>query len=316
MIVKTFNNGWGGRWPIVQLEQQLVQEKLSQWVTDNSNTVVINSTWYTKEYHEKVLSELRTIDKIDRIVLVAMLDPAIPKLDWYAEFNCSVVGIGYYPGDYAIDFWAKVLKKFYHPVDEKTLTDTSMMNKAYMCLNRKPHWHRVKLYNQLAQHNLLDCGIVSLGGNPPVRTLPNDTDYQDLTPNAGPEQFGIGNDIVSLGNIDYWKQCFLNVVTETAWGIENMGFVSEKIYKPIVGCRPFLVYDTDGAVNWLTSRGFEVYTKDFMDITDLNLDNPDHLTDFIKILSSQSNMYFHSKYLALKEKILYNKNHFNQYVKG
>lgn len=316
MIVKTFNNGWGGRWPIVQLEQQLVQEKLGIWNTDDSNTVVINSTWYTKEYHEKVLIELRNMDRIDRIVLVAMLDPAIPKSDWYNEFDCSVVSIGYYPGDYKIDFWAKVLEKFYQPINETILTDTGNMTVPYMCLNRKPHWHRIKLYKQLEQRNLLDLGMVSLGGNPPVRTLLEDVGYQNLTPNSGPDQFGISNDIVSLGNIDYWKQCFLNLVTETAWDINHIGFVSEKIYKPIVGCRPFLVYDPDGGVGWLTTRGFEVYTRDFNDITDLNPANPDHIPDFIKTLSAQPSTYFRSKYLALKEKILYNKNHFNQYVKG
>ena len=313
MITKIFNNGWGNDWPITKFEQSIVQQITKTWSEDNSCTIVINSTWYTTDYHQQVLAQLKTMS-FDRIVLIAMLDPAIPHPDWYAEFDCPVIGIGYYPGQYHVDFWALVLDHYYKPVDIDLLLDSSNIDKAYMCLNRKPHWHRVAWYKQLERHNLLDLGIVTMGGDPPVRVLSNDVNYQNLTPNAGKEQFGIGNDIVSLGNLQYWTQCLVNIVTETAWNINQTGFVSEKIYKPIVGCRPFLVYDTDGASSWLNKKGFESYIKDFTDISDRDLSNPENMSEFLVDLTKQGPAYYQKKLVDLRDKIMYNKNHFDNYV--
>jgi hypothetical protein len=136
----------------------------------------------------------------------------------------------------------------------------------------------------------------------------------DLAPNSGNNQFGIPNDISTLGNIDYWQQHFLNVVTETVYDINSMNFVSEKIYKPILGMRPFLVYDTDSAYCWLTDRGFESYVDDFKDITDLDLKNPENLAPFLVTLSSQQPSYWKKKLVDLNQKIVYNKQNFYKYV--
>jgi hypothetical protein len=105
-------------------------------------------------------------------------------------------------------------------------------------------------------------------------------------------------------------------VTETQYDIQNTYFVSEKIYKPIVGFRPFLVYASDGAGEWLTERGFELYVNDFTDITDLNLAQPENIAKFLTVLCQQNSSYWQSKYLALKDKILYNNNNFYTYIKG
>ena len=92
--------------------------------------------------------------------------------------------------------------------------------------------------------------------------------------------------------------------------------MSEKIYKPIVGCRPFLVYDPDGGTRWLRDRGFEPYVSDFQDITAADLSEPTHLPSFLSVLCEQTPEYWQAKYLALQEKILYNKQHFADYVKS
>ena len=106
----------------------------------------------------------------------------------------------------------------------------------------------------------------------------------------------------------------VNIVTETFYDINQTGFVSEKIYKPIVGCRPFLVYDPDGGTQWLTDRGFETYTCDFGDISDLDLSKPNNIPKFLVSLCSQTPAYWQKKFIDLQEKILYNKNHFADYV--
>ena len=314
MIIKKFDNGWGSVWPLKQFEQSIVDDLLQHIAQDTSRTVVINSVWYSTEYHQQVLAWLRN-NQLDRIVLVAMIDAAIPRPEWYAEFDCEVISVGYYPGDHFLDFCAVFVDKFLNAPALDQLTDASKIDTAYMCLNRKPHWHRQKLYNKLQSLDLLQHGIVSMGGSgTATRSLDVDTDHDNLAPNASREHYGIPNDIVSLGHVENWQRHFVNIVTETFYDINQTGFVSEKIYKPVVGCRPFLVYDPDGGTQWLRDHGFESYVTDFQDITDLDLSTPNNLADFLRVLCEQTPQYWQAKYLALQEKILYNKYHFTDYV--
>jgi len=310
MIVKTFDNGWGSNFPVKQFEQQIVDQYLK---TDVAKTILINNTWYTADYHQQVMEHLRN-EVFDQIVLISMLDASIAKPVWYQEFQRPVHAVGYYPGKDTIDFWALTVDKYFQkPTFD--LLDFSNIDTAYMCLNRKPHWHRRRLYQQLVDLNILDHGIVSMGGDnaPAQRTLLLDAGQSDLAPNAGPDQNGIANDIMSLGHPTNWHRCFLNVVTETQFDIAETYFVSEKIYKPIIGCRPFLVY-ANGADAWLKERGFETYTKDFEDITNLDLSNPYNIAAFLTVLCEQSPSYWQSKCLALKDKIMYNSINFEKYV--
>ena len=315
MIIKTFDQGWPQQYPLKQFEQQTLTSLTRPFIASEQRVVVINSLWYTDHMHEQVTTWLRENDW-DQIVLVAMLDAAISKPDRYAEFSRPVTGIGYYPGPGQVDFWALIIDRYFQPLGQDQLLDTSKMDTAYMCLNRKPHWHRQKLFDQLTALNLVNQGIVSMGGEgQAVLTLAQDREHDTLAPNATSNYYGIPNDIVSLGYIGNWQRHLLNVVTETCYDINLTGFVSEKIYKPIVGCRPFLVYDTNSGTKWLHDRGFETYTQDFQDISDLDLVDPDNIPNFLVALCAQTPAYWQKKFVDLQEKILYNKDRFADYVK-
>lgn len=314
MIVKTFDNGWGKEYPLKQFEQQIVSDFLSVQHRDSSRTVVINSVWYTKDYHQQVLAKLRQLT-FDQIVLVAMLDAAIPHPEWYQEFKCPVLAVGYYPGANQLDFWALFVDHYLTAPKISELANPELITYPYMCLNRKPHWHRVRLYNQLTQLGIVDSGLVSMGGEgQAAKLLPDDCEHDELAPNATRNQTGLPNDIASLGLLSNWQGHFLNVVTETVYNINQHYFVSEKIFKPVVGLRPFLVYDADGAVKWLTDRGFDSYVNDFFDISDLDLLDPSNTAPFLKTLCEQPKSYLRSKFVALMPKLLYNRNQFVTYV--
>jgi hypothetical protein len=75
------------------------------------------------------------------------------------------------------------------------------------------------------------------------------------------------------------------------------------------------VYDPDGATQWLRDRGFETYTRDFGDISDLDLTNPDNLAAFLEVLCAQPRAYWQKKFIDLQSKIMYNKQHFTDYVR-
>jgi hypothetical protein len=314
MIIKEYDIGWGREWPMKQLEQKIVKNFLSKYYTDDSKTVIINSVWYTGDYHRQVMSELQTI-RPTHIFVIALLDPPNVKLEWFDELNCKVLGVGYYPGPGYIDYCALFVDHFYKPLEQELLATGDKIDTAYMCLNRKPHQHRVRLYHGLEAAGLLDQGFVSMGGDPiPLRELAEDCEGQDIAPNGSKDQYGITNDIVSLGNLNNWQRHFVNVVTETIWDIEPSNFISEKTFKPILGLRPFLIYAPNGGINCLTSRGFEHYINDFNDIGDVNLQEPYNIPVFLKELCQQPPDYFKMKFLQLKEKLLYNQQRFKTYV--
>lgn len=316
MILKTFDIGWGNNFKTKKFEQKLLEPFLSMLSASEKTAVVINSTWYTDEYHQEVLAYLQSTP-VDYIVLIAMVDFAIPHAERYQEIDAKVIEIGYYTGPGEIDYWALFLDQYFLQQNNVELCRSDLIDRPFMCLNRKPHQHRIDLYKQLQQLQLTTRGIVSLGGTTGIAVQNADSDIPilELAPNSGNDQYGIPNDISSLGNIENWNRSFLNVVTETVYNINECHFVSEKIYKPILGLRPFLIYADDGGERWLSARGFRHYLDDFADITDLDLRQPENLAPFLAVLSEQSCQYWQQKLVDLNQKIMYNKEHFYKYVK-
>jgi hypothetical protein len=149
---------------------------------------------------------------------------------------------------------------------------------------------------------------------PAVRELSESIDDNFLAPAGDKKYHGIANDVGSLGDPTNWRRHFLNLVTETVYDIKKNHFVSEKIFKPILGHRPFLIYDPGGAETWLCQKGFQPYLDDFQDISNLDLRDPNNLAPFLKILCQQTPAYWQKKYIDLMPKIRYNLDRFNTFV--
>lgn len=310
MIVHCHDYGWGLQWPIKQIEQAITDQYLAPLAQCNQRVILINSTWYGQEQHSQTLSWLRA-NPWDLAVVISMIDAPIADATWFAEFDRPVIDIGSYPGTHYISLWAEVAARHIRPCREQHI------DLPFMCLNRKPHWHRQRLYQQLSAAGVLDQGLVSMGGpdgSPAVRTLSETVPDNDLAPNGAQDHHGIANDIVSLGDHANWRRHFLNVVTETVFEVDAKYFVSEKIFKPILGCRPFLVYAPGGAEQWLQDQGFETYLDDFQDISDLYLRDADNIAPFLAALSDQGPGYWQHKYLDLLPKIQYNLGRFTKFI--
>lgn len=314
MIIETIDHGWGAEHPIKQMEIEIVDRYIRSCQEDSSRTVVINSTWYSQDLHEKVHARLKN-DPPDRVILISLLDAPIARPDQFQDVVSDVRCVGYYPGPDYIDFCCFTADK-YMTLPDIDLLDESAVDTAFMCLNRKPHWHRVRLFEDMQANDLLDRGLVSMGGSDgrARRLLPTDAGGSDIAPNGGLEQNGIANDIMTLGHPDNWRRHFLNVVTETLYDVSTDLFLTEKTHKPIMGLRPFLIYATDGGQRCLDAHGFQSYIKDFSDITDLDLGQPDNMVPFLRCLTAQDSSYWRHKLVALREKILYNRDQFDRHV--
>ena len=307
MSTRFFHGGWGS-----QFEMSRYAHSLLKPLFDNKpdNTIIIDSTWYTDKVHAEVC-EYYKHNQVDRIIMFSFNDAQIARYEMFREKHVPVYELGYYYGPYFFDFWANVIKdKYTLPTDEELLDHTTVV-KPYLSYNRKPHEHRLELYNNLVDRGIVDQGIVTMDKH---RQLDQDIDnYITSAPEAGSV---IVNDILSLGRQDIWNQCFLNIVTETWPDINRAYFVSEKIYKPIVGLRPFFVYTKDLGNKWLHDRGFLTYEKDFLDIYPEEI-TQDNLVDFLVVLceASKNISWLQTKFISLKDKMIYNKQRFYEYVK-
>lgn len=310
MITHYHDYGWGMKWPIKKLEQEITDLYLAPMAASRERVVIVNSTWYSQHLHTQIMEWL-TCNAWDRLVLVAMIDAAIPSAGWFEGFNRPVTQIGSYRGPYHVSLWAEATARYISPCADYDITV------PFMCLNRKPHEHRTKLYSELEVSGLLDQGLVSLGSpstQPALRNIPELVPVNDLAPNGSIVNHGIPNDIQSLGDLSNWRRHFLNVVTETVFDVDAQYFVSEKIFKPILGHRPFLVYAVGGAQKWLQDQGFEPYLNDFNDITDLDLRDADNIAPFLSLLCKQGCKYWRHKYIDLLPKIHYNLHMFAAFI--
>lgn len=312
MIVKIVDNGWGPEFALKRLQEKILGQYFATLVNDVKRYFVIDSTWYTDQIHEQVIADIK-FEKPDVVILVSLLDPAVIQREWFAD-ETQIWCVGYYTGLHEIDFWAVVMQHYFKidfAVDRHKRIDT-----PFMCLNRKPHRHRQWFYRELCQHNLVDQGIVTLGGNTgtATRALENDVAGSDLAVNGGADCFGIHNDIMSLGRESNWSRCFLNIVTETVFDVDQAWFVSEKIYKPVLGQRPFLVVAPGGAEQWLIKHGFQTYIDDWKELVDVDLRDPRNIPILLQELCRRDANWLRQKYLALRSKIMYNLERFYQHV--
>lgn len=314
MIMETIDQGWGPEHPLKQQEMEIVDQYLRAYHEDDSRTVIVNSTWFDGDLNQRLQRQFR--DRApDRIVLISMIDAAIAQPQMFAGVGCEIRSVGYYPGPDWIDYWSLVVDR-HMILPEINLQDASGVDRPFMCLNRKPHWHRVRLYEQMVSAGIAEAGLVSMGGDngPAQRLLPEDSGGTHIAPNGGLEQNGIANDIASLGHPRNWQRHLLNIVTETQYDVTGTTFVTEKIYKPILGLRPFLVYAPDGAAGWLAQQDFECYVEDFNDITDLDLRQPHNIVPFLQQLITEGPGYWQTKLHGLREKLHHNRSQFDRHL--
>ena len=203
-----------------------------------------------------------------------------PQHDWIKNNIKNTFHIGNCNNKYYFNFWLEFLRTNFVEQDYKV----HEIQKVFMCLNRKPHSHRVQLIQKIYENNLQNYGYISLGTHPshdnPYETyFPTqdeiDSKYfglkvpitleNDIENKAGEEAtagtYGITNDISSLGNINNWNTHFVNIVSETT--IHSNVFLSEKTFKPILGMKPFMILGDNKVYKKLHDWGIDTFDDIF-----------------------------------------------------
>jgi hypothetical protein len=207
-----------------------------------------------------------------------------------------------------LQFWALATGRFFTKYNENDLSLVDIKN-YFLCYNRKPHPHRVELYKELKNKNLLDRGIFTLGSEDHKNSVSFTTNtysgQEDAFKVNLEYSYAIPNDLMSLGNLDAWQTSFLNIVTETVYHTPGRPFLTEKTFKPIIGMRPFLILGPEKASEWLLAHGFKTFNSDF-GLPDRALS----VDDVVRVVETLSPEVITKNLESIKEKTAHNRKNF------
>jgi len=272
--------GFPNDWITSSFEKEIALSIYNRFFNNDPNGIIVNCTWgdstAAKSFDTKYqqVESLVISEKISKILFFNLVDEFDET--WHSviqksraklgEHNVKLIGHSPWENDLNFQFWPIAMNRYFTRYNEEDLELEKIKHK-YLCYNRKPHEHRVRLYKRLKKHNLLKKGIFTLGNNNHRNSVSFSKNrfsgMKDSFKVESDESYAIPNDLMSLGNLKIWNTAFLNIVTETNYQTDGYPFLTEKTFKPIIGMRPFLILGPNGTLDWLHNNGFKTFNSDF-----------------------------------------------------
>lgn len=259
-----------------EVERQIVEivRKHVEAKTDTKTYLLYLTTFFNHERFMQIKNSLA-----DVVLLFNGTDAIDPELYWIMKspawhellIDKEVRFIGSdFANEVTCDFWAAVTNQYFKQYTEQEIQPGDI-TKIFLNYNRKPNWIRRGLLEAYVYHNVDHLGHITLGinttKNPDLDRFVLPTEVLDhATGGEGDalvdehytlKDLRVANDIFSLGNLDIWNSCFLNVVTETA--VSDTLWCSEKLFKPLIGMRPFFYYGNPRVLYRLEQLGFDIF---------------------------------------------------------
>jgi hypothetical protein len=183
-------------------------------------------------------------------------------LDWYYFFH----------GFAALDWFR----------DSRYINDTKDIEHVFLCLNhlvRHERSYRISLLARLVHQDILHHGIVSFHGSTddckkeledPHTKIPKACQsliehslmHKHDLPLLVDQSSMDGSASAHFGHQEHslWQQSFLHIVNETVF-YEPKLHLTEKIFKPIISSRPFLLVSAPGNLQYLKNYGFQTFDR-------------------------------------------------------
>lgn len=235
-------------------------------------------------------------------------------LDWYYFFH----------GFAALDWFR----------DARYIVDTVAVDNAFLCFNNLISNHRayrITLLAKLIENQSMSKGRISFHGDERLVTQELNDPWTQLSSKAKrniqnfivdkialpitlDRQHIDGNSSAHFGHSEMmlWQQSLLHVVCETVF-FEPKLHLTEKIFKPIVAARPFILVAAPGNLAYLRSYGFKTFhpwiNESYDDIID-----PDQrlnaIATEIEKISQLSKRQLNNLLREMAPVLDYNKKHF------
>ena len=299
--------------------------------------LLINTTWFGPQFDfddgwpsiEKLFA---SGESYDNLFLLSLIDPLylMDRDLQLIQNNLSIkktYRIGMFLNtEYEYNFHAIVGD---HLMPKYNNDDVMLKNydKDFLCYQRKPRVWRVDFANLVKQHNLIDNGIMTLGAKTeddydwsegrtwePMVLKESHEPYKKDGQNDKTHYGGIPNDLVTVGGLDIWNQCFLYISSETVFNHWEPLFVNERIWKTMIGLRPYVIQGNPATYKWLQGHGFKTFNHYWphVDMEDSKsvLDNIIKVLQFLDTKSAEDKM---SMYNDMLPDLLHNKNRFYEF---
>ena len=297
----------------------------------NDRNLVINTTWFGSQFDNGEWQRALSFNaEFDNLFLLSVIDPLYlsdEDLEIIVnKYNIKqVYRIGMFEGSkYEWNFHGLIGKDLMPSYTEEQVLMQDP-EYAYMLYQRKPRYHRIEITEMLKQRDLLKHGIVTLGGPDGKNDWQGGTqhweaitieDYpEDYHHNGSEEDFaGVPNDLVTVGRLDLWQKHFLNIISETVFDEWEPLLVTEKMWKAIIGLRPFLVHGNPKTYAWMRNHGFKTF-NDYWSHIPVETSTDDHgahdsVWKVIEFLQTQD---LKQMYLDMLPDLRYNKLRFDEF---
>lgn len=316
MSITKFYGGFNPAWRAGRLEREIVDNISDQLALQYpaQNCVVAVPSWHEPSV---LVDDIKNLNP-DFTIICSLSDPLGPIENLLGTLPGRVAKFGYVDDGIKFDFWALICQNYFRKYTPQEVQPTNFKH-VFLNYNRKPHRHRTELVNLFELNNLIQHGITTLGGS---RYTVNDKtkDYLEYGSGDIVGDVGIPNDIFSLGRLDIWNSHFLNIVSETQYEYSPNVFVSEKIYKPIIGLRPFVINGSPNIYKWLQTIGFDCFEDIFPvnelsrnDSTGMKFKNHAIICDVVKELCGTN---LQTLYTSLIPRLIYNQNLFYEHARN
>lgn len=148
--------------------------------------------------------------------------------------------------------------------------------KLYNCLNRRVYAGREWMYLRLAEESLLDDGLISMDRFDQPDRLSRGvvfpTDNIDGLTSRLPMKIDMDgfehNPCIDLNSSIYLNSWFTIITETTTTDNDNCVMITEKTFKPILSCHPFIIWGNRNLLRYLRDLGF----RTFSDIWDESYD--------------------------------------------
>ena len=306
----------------------------------NDKNLIINLTWFGPQFGQswqQVQSLITNNKTFNRIFWLSLVDPICILPTHFQEIETGVgaeyiyyIG-GFDDSDYSFNFSSIPVKEDFiqYADDEILLTD---LQQLFLCYNRKPKPHRIEMVEKIYKNNLEIHGIVTLGKNDVSYDVSRGlkTDLY-LTVDENKEDYsyngkflthrdfgGIPYDLCSLGRLDIWQTCFLNIVSETEFNPWDNLFITEKTWKPILGLRPFIINGQTKIYKYLQDNGFNTFNHYFngIELEDIKeFEVHDAIINVIKYLVTLDKKEIIAMYNDMLPDLKHNRDRFFEFAK-
>lgn len=148
---------------------------------------------------------------------------------------------------------------------------------TYNCLQKRPRAHRIWMFKELVDNNLLEYGINSMNELEYEHTYymnrSMDKDDYDriskLLPMLPPTNESLDKEVKDFSDQDSGKyqqrfnedlmlDTWVSVISEASFG-EDTCFISEKTFKPIAACHPFILIGNRYSLRNLRDMGYKTF---------------------------------------------------------